>query len=201
VIFDRLTAVRKALGFTDQGKFAKELQMPHRTYQTYEQGSVKGLPSPFIEKLHKLYGISIHWLITGEGEMFGNIPTLEIPILASHYRSDENALRSFLTNRTVHYDQHLLASDDTLYGFFLEDESMHPTFLKESLILLTPTEHYAGDGLYLFASQGALMLRRLHLIANGTYTLQSPNPEYEPTTLNEENLKILGRAIHHSGRV
>lgn len=72
MIFERIKELRENLGFRRQNDFAKEMNIPLRTYQTYEQGKVKGIPHTFIEKLNQKYGISLIWLFKGEGYMYEN---------------------------------------------------------------------------------------------------------------------------------
>lgn len=69
-IADRLIAVRKALGYTDQRVFAPHIGVAWRTLQTYEQGTVKKMPLAYIEALNKQFNVSKDWIYTGEGPMF-----------------------------------------------------------------------------------------------------------------------------------
>ncbi|WP_428028646.1 helix-turn-helix domain-containing protein [Arcobacter sp.] len=70
LIYKRIKQVREALSFSSQKDFSEDLNMPIRTYQSYEQAKVKDIPHTFLEKLNLKYNISLEWLITGEGEMF-----------------------------------------------------------------------------------------------------------------------------------
>ncbi|WP_428024870.1 helix-turn-helix domain-containing protein [Arcobacter sp.] len=70
MIYKRIKQVREALSFSSQKDFSEDLNMPIRTYQSYEQAKVKDIPHTFLEKLNLKYNISLEWLITGEGEMF-----------------------------------------------------------------------------------------------------------------------------------
>ena len=69
-IADRLIAVRKALGYTDQRVFAPQIGVSWRTLQTYEQGTVKKMPLAYIEALNKQFNVSKDWIYTGKGSMF-----------------------------------------------------------------------------------------------------------------------------------
>lgn len=68
----RLKTIRKNRGLS-QSSFAKQLGVTLRSYQYYENGE-RPLPGAVFAGLAKI-GISIHWLITGEGEM--NAPLRE----------------------------------------------------------------------------------------------------------------------------
>ena len=70
LIFDRIKLVREALNYTSQEDFSKVLNIPNRTYQSYEQGQVKNIPHSFLLKLNEQYNVSIEWVLTGKGEIF-----------------------------------------------------------------------------------------------------------------------------------
>ena len=70
MIFQRIKEIREKLGFKNQNDFAETLNIPFRTYQSYEQGQVKAIPHTFIEKMHSKYNVSCKWLLFGKGNMF-----------------------------------------------------------------------------------------------------------------------------------
>ena len=65
----RLKQVRELLGYKKQTDFALSLDIPFRTYQTYEQGQTK-IPHTFLSALSSKYNISIDWLLSGEGSVY-----------------------------------------------------------------------------------------------------------------------------------
>ena len=67
-IGNRLRAVRKALGLTQQ-EFAAEVGLKQSTIAMYEIGHGKA-SERVITTLCKEYDINRNWLLTGEGEMF-----------------------------------------------------------------------------------------------------------------------------------
>ncbi|WP_419777779.1 helix-turn-helix domain-containing protein [Malaciobacter marinus] len=72
MIFERIRRVRENLGYSSQEEFALTLNMSKRTYQTYEQGTVKSIPHTFLCLLNEQYNVSLIWIMTGNGEMFEN---------------------------------------------------------------------------------------------------------------------------------
>lgn len=72
LIFERIRRVRENLGYSSQEEFALTLNMSKRTYQTYEQGTVKSIPHTFLCLLNEQYNVSLIWIMTGNGEMFEN---------------------------------------------------------------------------------------------------------------------------------
>ncbi|MCB1156504.1 MAG: helix-turn-helix domain-containing protein [Leptospiraceae bacterium] len=58
------------LGLSQRG-FAREYNIPHSTVSEIVNGRGKPLPANIIYKIHKDHGISLDWLINGEGDMLG----------------------------------------------------------------------------------------------------------------------------------
>ena len=67
----RLTDVRKTLGYPERPPFADLLEMPKDTLGNYERGD-REPDSSFMAMYHQRFGVDITWLITGEGEMFAD---------------------------------------------------------------------------------------------------------------------------------
>ncbi|WP_375613734.1 helix-turn-helix domain-containing protein [Bartonella sp. AP153HLJHH] len=68
----RLCEVRRALGFTERKQFAKHFEIPETTMRNYETGLQE--PPASIMRIYKdRCGISLDWLVTGEGEMFSDM--------------------------------------------------------------------------------------------------------------------------------
>lgn len=64
----RLKQARLALGLL-QEDMANSLKISQCTYSQFETGG-RVLQPRYIQSLEKLFGISSHWLETGEGDMF-----------------------------------------------------------------------------------------------------------------------------------
>lgn len=67
-IADRIKAVRKAVGLTQQ-KFADRLGLKQNTIATYEMGRNTPIDAVFTS-ICREFNVNKHWLETGEGEMF-----------------------------------------------------------------------------------------------------------------------------------
>ncbi len=67
----RLRKIRKTLGNEERGVFAKSLGLAKNTLANYELG-LNEPPASIIIAYHTTYGVDLHWLLTGEGEMFTN---------------------------------------------------------------------------------------------------------------------------------
>lgn len=129
LIFQRIIEVREKLGFKNQKDFAKALNIPFRTYQSYEQGQVKAIPHTFIEKLHIKYDIPCKWLLFGKGYMFvendisenyvtsqngnGNLALNGKQIHININKDDVEIIKYFkkLTTKKQQYYSHLIRAD------------------------------------------------------------------------------------------
>lgn len=67
---DRLKNIRLTLGYTQQ-EMADKLNVPLRTYRTYEYVS-KGYPVELIKNLITILNVNANYLFSGIGEMFIN---------------------------------------------------------------------------------------------------------------------------------
>ncbi|MRH22687.1 S24 family peptidase, partial [Rhodovulum strictum] len=91
----RLTQVREAAGFKTRKELAATLEMNAETLGGYERGT--SIPDHAFLKLYKdKFGISIDWLVTGEGEMsLSDVPRSPWePLLAQDRAMYERAMRA-----------------------------------------------------------------------------------------------------------
>lgn len=65
---ENLKKIRLTLGYNQQ-EMADKLNMPVRTYMGYEY-KTKNLPDDFILKLVNILNVNLHYLYTGQGDMF-----------------------------------------------------------------------------------------------------------------------------------
>ncbi|ENN94047.1 helix-turn-helix domain-containing protein [Bartonella vinsonii] len=68
----RFREVRRILGFTERKQFAKHLGVTAGSIGTYETGISEPTASA-LSKYQEICGISLDWLVTGNGEMFSDM--------------------------------------------------------------------------------------------------------------------------------
>ncbi|WP_455466721.1 helix-turn-helix domain-containing protein [Bartonella sp. B39] len=68
----RFREVRRVLGFAERKKFAEHLGITAASIGTYEIGISEPTASA-LSKYQEICGISLDWLVTGEGEMFSDM--------------------------------------------------------------------------------------------------------------------------------
>ncbi len=71
---NRLREIRKSLRYT-QEEMASHLEIPYRTYTSYERGENKPSYS-MLDNMCKKENVNLNWFITGQGNMF-NAPQFE----------------------------------------------------------------------------------------------------------------------------
>ena len=78
-------------------------------------------------------------------------------------------------------------------------DSMEPTIRKGDWVFLdTNIDYYNGDGVYAFAIDGALFIKRIQKLVGGGYRLHSDNKDYDPQDITDEicqTAKFVGRFI------
>ncbi|WP_208432185.1 helix-turn-helix domain-containing protein [Bartonella doshiae] len=68
----RFREVRRILGFTERKQFAKHLGITAGSIGTYETGISEPTAS-VLSKYQEVCGVSLDWLVTGNGEMFSDM--------------------------------------------------------------------------------------------------------------------------------
>lgn len=79
-------------------------------------------------------------------------------------------------------------------------DSMEPTIRKGDIVFLdTKVNAYSGDGIYAFAIDGSLFIKRIQKLVGGGYRLHSDNKEnYDPQDISEDicqSANFIGRFI------
>ena len=77
---------------------------------------------------------------------------------------------------------------------------MEPTIRKGDIVFLdTKVNAYSGDGIYAFAIDGSLFIKRIQKLVGGGYRLHSDNKEnYDPQDISEDTCQsanFIGRFI------
>ena len=103
-------------------------------------------------------------------------------------------------------ERDLKTGTTTLVAVEMPDDAMQPTFNAGDILLAdTSDPQLRGSGVYVFASGGALMVKRLQMKLDGGLTVSSDNAErYPPEEIERDALdrvKIVGRVIWRGGRL
>jgi len=129
----RLKEVR---GRLSQKEIAEKLNVYWNTYARYERG--ERIPNlDFLIRLHKVFNnINLHWLITGEGNMY--IRKLSFNDLGEKVPQEPNILMEFIKN--ILFVMESVLEDE---GLYLEPEKK--SYLMSLLSMELPPEGYEDD--------------------------------------------------------
>jgi transcriptional regulator with XRE-family HTH domain len=202
----RITQVRSRI---TQGKFADSLGIHKNTLIRYEKE--ERLPdSEVLTLIHKIYGVDLAWLLTGESKLSVSPEDLVFPcdyVPIAVYRPSTNEIdiagpvsvkRSWVTS------EFQVAPED-LRLLYVEGESMKPTLFPGDIVLANLKDTIVRDGLYVVKIEDALIIKRLQRLSKDLIKVSSDNPDYESWTVKlsdfTQTLVITGRVIRVSRRV
>lgn len=148
-------------------------------------------------------------------EMGGAGRHVLVPLLALRTLEGETGSRMTVEERTMldaisfrrdFIERELKTETAALVAVEMPDDAMQPTFNPRDLLLAdTSDPKLRGSGVYVFASGGALMVKRLQMKLDGGVTVSSDNAErYPPEEIERDALdrvKIVGRVIWRGGRL
>lgn len=219
---ERVKARRMELGIT-QKELGDLVGISQNSITKIENGG----NTIHIAKLASALGVSVAWLSTGIGDrddgIVGNggldkqLISSEPDLLHKH-RIDYYDVRAaaglngfensdypeiisslFLTDEGISQ----LVGKKSADGICLVNvptDSMEPTIRKGDIVFLdTKVNAYSGDGIYAFAIDGSLFIKRIQKLVGGGYRLHSDNKEnYDPQDISEDicqSANFIGRFI------
>lgn len=178
-----------------------------------------------IAKLASALGVSVAWLSTGTGDRDDIVENGGLdkqfvssePDLLHKHRIDyydvraaagitgfENSDYPEIISSLYLTDEGMAQlvgkkSSDGICLVNVPTDSMEPTIRKGDIVFLdTKVNAYSGDGIYAFAIDGALFIKRIQKMIGGGYRMISDNEIYPPEQISDdvcENAKFIGRFI------
>lgn len=174
---ERLKEVRIRLGKGSQAQFAGEFGLEQTTLSKYEKGTLN-LPDAIKLKLVD-FGINLHWLLTGEGEMFLSsvsplqgqetanlVGTRKMPLLRQKVScgpgvdwQDEANIVDYIDV----FDQIPRLKIKRLFALCVEGSSMLGAGIRNGDYVLfdSAQDQWPCDGIYVFALDGDVYCKRL----------------------------------------
>ncbi len=234
----KLKEVRESTKMS-QKTFGASLGLSQGTYQKYESG-MASFPDDLKLQLAERYGINLHWLITGEGQMHvrkrkadmdddfvaigGDVVVDNLPTRMRDNRKErEDALKDSVvvemtslrlsagpgqewTDASVTGEKLCIPKrvarryphNSDFAGAQVIGDSMEPT-LHDGEPVVYVREFIQGDGIYVLAVNGELLVKRLQFdrIFNRLHNI-SDNTKYRPVEIPLEgldNVRILGKVV------
>ena len=170
------------------------------------------------------YGYPVEWVLGGDGEL----PEISTALATSELTAAQHdgrhkhridyldvraaaGLTGFENSDYPEIVSSLFLSDEGLLQIIgrksaagikivnVPTDSMEPTIRKSDWVLLdTNIDYYNGDGIYAFAIDDALFIKRIQKLVGGGYRLHSDNKDYDPQDITDEicqTAKFIGRFI------
>lgn len=219
---ERVKARRMELGIT-QKELGDLVGVSQNSITKIENGG----NTTFITELASALGVDVMWLSTGASEHKSAQKVIEQSL--DNYFSNERDLlhKHRIDYYDVRAAAGLTGFENSDYpeiisSLYLTDEgmsqlvgkkssdgiclvnvptdSMEPTIRKGDIVFLdTKVNAYSGDGIYAFAIDGSLFIKRIQKLVGGGYRLHSDNKEnYDPQDISEDicqSANFIGRFI------
>ena len=218
---ERVKARRMELGIT-QKELGDLVGVSQNSITKIENGG----NTTFITELASALGVDVMWLSTGASEHKSAQKVIEQSL--DNYFSNERDLlhKHRIDYYDVRAAAGITGFENSDYpeiisSLYLTDEgmaqlvgkkssdgiclvnvptdSMEPTIRKGDIVFLdTKVNAYSGDGIYAFAIDGALFIKRIQKMIGGGYRMISDNEIYPPEQISDdvcENAKFIGRFI------
>lgn len=219
---ERVKARRMELGIT-QKELGDLVGVSQNSITKIENGG----NTTFITELASALGVDVMWLSTGASDHKSAQKVIEQSL--DNYFSNERDLlhKHRIDYYDVRAAAGLVGFENSDYpeiisSLYLTDEgmsqlvgkkssdgiclvnvptdSMEPTIRKGDIVFLdTKVNAYCGDGIYAFAIDGSLFIKRIQKLVGGGYRLHSDNKEnYDPQDISEDicqSANFIGRFI------
>lgn len=192
----------------DQAKLAAKLDVATRTVQRWEKG--EQVPdSNYLMRIAKVTGVTPHWLLTGNGDMFTRAAaeTKVFPLPTSRYKRVELVSLPLLSSvpggapslmfHPDYVEKYITVDDikDTnAFALEVKGNSMAPRIEDGDIIVVSPKlEARTGDICVVRVSDEDTVKRIkiedhfLHLIPL--------NPEYEPMVVKKRDVSFIWRVV------
>jgi len=100
----------------------------------------------------------------------------------------------------------LKGSNRDFFLIHVRGESMEPTLRAGDLIMVDRRESsFMYDAIYVFRSQGSILVKRIQILPSGEVSVISDNPAYETLRINpadpHEGFEVIGRVVWYSRQI
>jgi phage repressor protein C with HTH and peptisase S24 domain len=202
-ISDRLKSIR---GDLSQQKFADLLGVNRTIIADLERGKTKKPSAQLLEALRRNFHINPQWLLTG-------VESQDETNEDNFYKIDRLSIKasagSGILNHEVTKENTILIpklffktpqNQNNLKAIQVEGDSMEPTILDGSYIIIDTSKNSPIDGIYAILLYDEILVKRLQFNLNGSIELISDNPAYKTKVFNPKeqtdiDFKILGKKI------
>ncbi|MEQ8747320.1 S24 family peptidase [Pyruvatibacter sp.] len=222
VFADRL---REARGKKSQTEMAQQLGVPKNTYGRYERGQTRP-DVAFIRGFCELLGVEESWLISGRGRPNRDGLTTTSRIVETGFADEAGSSDDFVAIPRYAVEASAGPGRQALAEQALEDvafrrdwlrsigvsparamtliaagDSMEPTIRHGDLLLVdTGIETVMDNAIYVLSLHGAVLLKRVQRLIDGTVLVKSDNSLYAEERIgaaDADQLHVVGRVRWH----
>lgn len=209
----RLNEIIQTLGGV--GKACKAAGVSQPTLDRWKKGTSEPL-AVNLSKLTRQAGVSMDWLIYGEGEMgngsqasadndreYAHVPFYRTEASAGHgaFLDEQREPTHHLAFRWRWLKAHGFALKD-LVGLIARGDSMEPTIKDGAAVIInTATKDPADGNVYVIRVGDRLWIKRTQWLLDGSLRLNSDNNFYESmdisvADLEHGDIEVVGQAVH-----
>jgi len=211
--------IRKSTDIKTQSSLAYSLGIRDASITGAKQR--KTFPSDWAVKIALNYGLSMDWILTGEGPMrreggvseesptyngiksrdeYFYVPKYNIQASAGHGAIAENEMVvDHLAFKREWVKNKLGADPKDLVLITAVGDSMEPTIHEDDLLLLnTAVNEVRDDGIYCIKNEFTLQIKRIQRMMGRELVVKSDNPAYQKFTIGPDQLgllEVVGRVV------
>lgn len=185
-------------------KASLQTGIPKSTLNRWTQDDGPDVPSQGIRALAEASGVSIYWLVTGDGspdaaaQGLQQIPLYDVRLAAGVAKFGEAARIITMVPIDAELLMQLGRTSTEGLGFVTADgDSMEPTIADGARSLLDLRDNRLREGVFGFRFDDELRVKRLRRVGEGVEVI-SDNPRYEPERLEGHDLErfaVIGRVL------
>jgi repressor LexA len=192
----------------DQAKLAAKLDVATRTVQRWEKGD-QVPDSNYLMRIAKVTGVTPHWLLTGEGDLYAKSPAESkvIPLPTARYKRVELVSLPLLSSvpggapsLMFHpdYVEKYITVDDikdvNAFALEVKGNSMAPRIEDGDIIVVSPKQEARTGDICVVRVNDEDTVKRVK-VEDQYLHLIPLNPEYEPMMVKKKDVTFLWRVV------
>lgn len=201
MVGQRLRQARRVRGLS-QKELSGRLKIHRNSLARYERGE-RGIEVELLERMATELSVSLHWLVTGEGEMDAaprvlsseHVPVEFVPVLGSvpagFPRYSSEVILKYLPMSAS------IARHPRVFALIVHGDSMHPRLSDGDYVIVYPDPSPPNRAIVVALIDGETTIKELKITSQGdraVYVLVPANPDYPPHLLGERD-RIIGRVV------
>jgi repressor LexA len=203
----RIREARLSKGM-DQAKLAAKIDIATRTVQRWESG--EQVPdSNYLMRIARATGVTAHWLLTGEGEMFAraNVESKIVPLPTNRYKRVELVTVPLLSsvpggapNLFFHPDyveKYITVdnvNDANAFALVVKGNSMAPRIEDGDVIVVSPKQEAKSGDICVVRVNDEDTVKRVKIEADFVQLIPL-NPDYEPMVVRKKDVTFVWKVV------